>query len=338
LYVGNFGVFGGRAGNFIVQNADLLLALGARMSFKQTGFNFSGFSPKSKKIIVDVDEPELKKPTIKIDSALHLDLRDVIDCLNKTLKTSLPAKAAWIKYAETLKEKFKYDEREYMKGDLVNPYYLSIRLVRLADRDCVIVVGNSCASVSMLQVGIAKNRQRLFGNVNCGSMGYDIPAAIGAAAAAGKPVICATGDGSFQMNIQELQTIVNYNLPAKFIIFNNGGYQAVVQSQATFFNNRLSGCTPESGLTFPSFKKIAYAYDIPYEIVENNTDVDDKLKWLLEQKSYCMLEVMQDTRQPIEPKVMSKKAADGSIYSPPLDDLSPFLPEEIYNEYANFAN
>jgi acetolactate synthase-1/2/3 large subunit len=336
LYFGNFGVFGGRPGNFIIQNADLIISFGTRMSFKQTGFNFSTFAPRAEKIIIDIDAEELKKDTIKIDIPIHADLSDVILSLNQQLDETLPLKEEWMNYCKTLKDRFpSMPEKAYI-SQKVNPYFLANELLERLPQDSITVVGNSCACVSVLQMGISQKGQRLFGSVNCGTMGYDIPAAIGAAVASGKTVICATGDGSFQMNIQELQTIVHNKLPVKFIIFNNYGYQAIVQTQTNFFDGMLAGCTEESGISFPEFEKISYAYGLPYKKVMNHEDVSQGLDWLLQLENYGLLEIIQDIDQPIEPKVMSKKMEDGSLISPPIDDLSPFLNEEEYMKYAKF--
>ncbi|MGP0584732.1 thiamine pyrophosphate-binding protein [Paenibacillus timonensis] len=338
LYFGNFGVFGGRPGNFIIQNADVIFSLGARMSFKQTGFNFSAFAPNAEKIVVEIDSEELKKDTIKIDMPIHADLTDVVLTLNALLKEDLPVKEEWLSYCNSLKNRFSNLPEKAHESDSVNPYYFADKLLSKLPNDSITVVGNSCASVSVLQMGIAHKGQRLFGNVNCGSMGYDIPAALGAAVASGKPVYCATGDGSFQMNIQELQTIVHNNLPVKFIIFNNFGYQAIVQTQTNFFGGHLSGCTKDSGISFPDFDKISYAYGFPYKKITCHKEIDAGLDWLLNLESYGLIEVIQDTTQPIEPKVMSKKLPDGSLISPPIDDLSPFLTQEEYEKYAQFQN
>ena len=338
LYYGNFGVFGGRVGNFIIQNSDLTLALGARMSFKQIGFNYSSFAPNAEKIIVDVDSEELKKSTLDIDIPINADLVDVISALNEFITEKLPIKNVWMNYCNILRDRYKPMPQKASESETVNPYYFASKLQEKMPDDGIIVVGNSCACVSILQMGISKKGQRLFGNVNCGTMGYDIPAAIGAALAAKKAVICATGDGSFQMNIQELQTIVHNNLPVKLIVFNNEGYQAIVQSQKNFFGGVLSGCTRESGISFPSFEKISNAYGIPYKKIICHEDVSTGLDWLLSLDSYGLCEIIQDTSQPIEPKVMSKKLPDGTLVSPPIDDLSPFLEKGEYEKYAKFKD
>lgn len=336
LYYGNFGVFGGRAGNFIVQNSDLLVCIGVRMTFKQIGFNFTAFAPNAKKIVIDVDKEELKKELTRIDIPFHADLVEVIPALNSYLAEPLLSKREWIDYCNMLRLRFAPLSEQYASSEAVNPYYFALKLRDRLPDGSITVVGNSCACVSVLQTGVARKGQRLFGNVNCGTMGYDIPAALGAAAASGGPVVCVTGDGSFQMNIQELQTIVHNHLPVRLFVFNNNGYQAIVQSQKNFFAGQLSGCTPESGISFPSLKKITEAYDIPYRLMMRNDEVDAGIDWLLSLESYGLCEVIQDSNQVIEPKVMSKRSPEGTLVSPPINDLAPFLPQEEYEKYARF--
>ncbi len=330
LYFGNFGVFGGRTGNFIVQNADLIFSIGCRLSFKQTGFNFSEFAKGAKKIVVDVDGEELKKDTVKIDVPILADVSDVITQMTEELDQALPEKKEWVAYCNYLKNMFPIIMDKHSNSQKVNPYYFAGKLNNALDDNSVEVVGNSCACVSILQAGISKIGQRLFGNVNCGTMGYDLPAAIGAAVAKNGSVICITGDGSIQMNIQELQTLVHNKLPVKIFIFNNSGYQAIVQTQTNFFNGHLSGCTPESGVSFPSFEKIAYAYGIPYYCIHNHEEAEKRIAETLNNQGYVICEIIQDTSQPIEPKVLSKRLPDGGMYSPPIDDLAPFLEQAVY--------
>ncbi|MGD9559224.1 MAG: thiamine pyrophosphate-binding protein [Oscillospiraceae bacterium] len=336
LYFGNFGTFGGRPGNFILQNADLFVSLGCRLSFKQTGFNFEAFAPKAKKLVVDVDPDELKKNTIHIDFPVCADVKDVIGGLLEKAGPADKMNPKWLPYCRELKEKYPIYQPHQANSEKVNPYYLAQRLKAVLPDDAILVVGNSCASVSFLQMGVEKQGQLLYGNVNCGTMGYDLPAAIGAEVASRRPVFCLTGDGSIQMNLQELQTIVHNRLPVKIVVFSNGGYQAIVQTQTNFFEGHLSGCTNDSGISFPDFEKLAAAYGIPFRRIASHDEVDPGLAWLVGEGGYALCEVMQDTLQPIEPKVMSRKLEDGSIYSPPLDDLAPFLPKEVYDYYKNY--
>lgn len=333
-YFGNFGIIGGRCGNFLVQNADCILVLGCRMVFKHIGFNYKLFSPRSEKIVVDVDENELNKGLMKIDLPVHADLNDFFDYLNnKDFYSSVDN--VWLEYCKELKEKFPIYSDGNLNENAVNPYYFAKKLLQYSDKDMLTVVGNSCACDCVRQMGVNQEGQRLWGNINCGTMGYDLPGAIGAAVAKGGSVNCVTGDGSIMMNLQELQTIVYNNLPVKIFIHANNGYFAIVQTHTNFFK-RLSGCTCDTGISMPDFSKIAYAFGFPYYRCENNAQLDDVLPKVMNEPGYCICEIVSDTSQPIVPKCKSKIMPDGNIVSPAIDDLFPFLDEDTYKKYSDF--
>nr|WP_317331017.1 thiamine pyrophosphate-binding protein [uncultured Romboutsia sp.] len=336
LYFGNFGVFGGRAGNFIVQNADLVIGFGCRMAFKHIGFNYKEFSKHSKKIIIDIEENELLKKTIDIDIPICADISKLIKEFNN-YDIHIPEKKEWMNYCKNLKEILTIYQDKFESSIDVNPYYFMNKFNEKISNDSITIVGNSGASVCALQMGIQNKNQRLFGNVNCGSMGYDLPASIGASVASKKDVFCITGDGSIQMNIQELQTIKHNKLPIKIVIFNNGGYQSIVNTQNNFFNGKEYGCTNKSGISMPSFKKLADAYDFPYVLIKSHSEIDSKLDEFINIDGFAICEVIQSKEQLIEPRVRSKHNSDGSIYSPPIDDLYPFLDEDEYKKYS-FSN
>lgn len=336
LYYGNFGMIGGRAGNFIVQNADCLLILGCGLRFKHIGFEYKKFSPNSTKIVIDVDEQELLKETIKIDIPIKCDLGDFFKEMEMVEIQYNFMDTQWVSYCNALVKEFPIYQMKYEKSACVNPYYFAKILKNSIPEDAIIVVGNSCACDCIRQSGIQKKNQRLWGNTNCGTMGYDLPAAIGAAAAGnGRDVYCVTGDGSIQMNIQELQTIVYNRLPIKIFIHNNQGYYAIKQTHANFFG-RLTGCNRESGISFPDFERLAYAYAYPYVKIKNHKELQEKLLDFIKTPGYGVCEIISDTAQPIEPKAKSKVLEDGKIISPPLDDLFPFLEKKIYEKYADF--
>lgn len=336
LYFGNFGVIGGRTGNFMVQNADVILALGCRMSFNQIGFNFSAFAPKAYKIIVDVDVDELKKETLKIDMPIHTDMELLIKTMNQKILNAWDKINDWFAYGTALLKRYPIYQEKYKTSIAVNPYYFAHVLGTIIPDDGIIVVGNSGVGGMTLQSGVNKENQRLFGNRNCGTMGYDLPAAIGAAIASKRSVVCLTGDGSLQMNLQELQTVVHNNIPIKLIVYNNSGYLCIVRTQTNFFNGRLSGCTPESGLSCPNMERIANAYGMPYTLIKNHENLDGKLKTFLMQEGYGICEVMQDTEQTTEPRTTSKKLDNGNMVSAPIDELAPLLNEKEYKKYRYF--
>ncbi|MCI8936477.1 MAG: thiamine pyrophosphate-binding protein [Lachnospiraceae bacterium] len=333
-YFGNFGINGGRAGNFIVQNADCLLVLGCRLAFGHIGFNYELFSPNSIKIVVDVDKEELKKETVKIDCAVNVDVKFFLERLVEK-EVSFDMDDQWLRYCCELREKFPVYQAKFGDAKGVNAYYFAAVLKKYMDENAICIMGNNCSSMAIKQCGVEKTTQRMWGNVNCGTMGYDIPASIGASIAAQRQVICCAGDGSFQMNIQELQTIVNYALPIKLFVFNNGGYRLIVLSQSRAFG-RLSGCTKETGLGLPDIQKIAFAYGIPYFSCGQKEGLEEVIEAVLRQDGYAICEIYEDVDQTIEPKLGNIVQKDGSIVSPPISDLTPLLDRELYRKYSDF--
>lgn len=335
MYFGNFGINGGRAGNFIVQNADCILVLGCRLSFGQIGFNYKEFSTNSIKIVIDVDKNELMKNTVHIECPINADIKEFLKWFNHQ-KISMDIDSKWIRYCIELRNTFPIYQTKFKFRKNVNAYYFANVLQKYMAKDGICIVGNSCSSISIKQCGIVNKRQRMWGNINCGTMGYDIPASIGAAIAArNRQIICCTGDGSFQMNIQELQTIVNYNLPIKIFIFNNAGYRSIALSQSKNFG-RLSGCTRESGLILPQIQKIAYAYEFPYYRCEKNENLPEVIGDILSSEGYAICEIIEDEEHMIEPKLGNKILDDGQIVSPTLTDMFPILENEIYDKYVKF--
>lgn len=335
-YYQNFGIVGGRTGNFLVQNADVILSLGCRLSLNQIGFNYEAFAPQAYKIIVDIDSEELKKPTVKIDLPVHCDLKKLLTAINECLCEPLPEKTAWLRYADTLKDKFSLMKQVKSGNTGINPYVMIHKLMEILPDDGTVVVGNSSGSAFALHHGIMKDGQRLFGNRNCGSMGWDLPAALGAAVAKKSMVVCLTGDGSIQMNLQELQTVVLNKIPVKIFIYNNNGYMGIVRTQKNYFDGRLTGCTAESGLDCPDWQKIAYAYGFPYVRVANQQELDAKLQDFLDMPGYGICELIEDSSQGPAFKTTSKKLPDGEIVSAPLDELAPQLETDDFKKYRYF--
>lgn len=334
FYFGMFGTFGGRCGNFIVQNADLLVVFGARLSFKQIGFNYGAFSPGSRKIVIDADPEELKKPTVHIDMPICADVAEVIRSLSGCALDERNVEK-WLSYCRFLKKRFPaYEPKE---ATYITAGRFCHELLGAAPENAIVVLGNNTASVSMLQHGIMKRGQRMYGNVNCGTMGYDLPAAIGAAVASGRDVYCATGEGSLQMNLQELQTIAHNNLPVKIVVFNNNKYQAIVQTHMNFFGGKLAGCTYESGISFPQLEGIAGVYGFRFMRIKQANEIPSAVAWIVSQRESALLELVCDEPDPIVPKLSSRRLEDGNIVSPPIDDLAPFLSREEY-ERCRFEN
>lgn len=331
FYFGNFGINGGRAGNFIVQNADLVIGLGCRMAYRQIGFNYEAFSPKSRKMVVDIDEYELKKPTLNIDVPIHANLADVFDFLEET-DFRFNDSCGWLDYCRKLRDRFPVYLEKFDSSSAINPYYFFRKLQTVLPDDGIVVLGNSSIAGHVLQLGIAKPGQRIINNMNCGSMGYDLPAAIGAAVGAGRTVTLITGDGSIMLNIQELMTVHHYKLPLNIFICNNGGYRGIVRSQGNMFSGRYTGCTTDTGVEMPEFKKLADAFGLKYLKACNHEELDDTLHEVYSDEKACVCEIMQDLDQLIEPRSMSRRTEDGRIISPVIDDLYPFLERNEYEK------
>ena len=328
-FCGMPGTVGMRSGNFVVQNADLLLVLGSRMNIRMISYNKFDFAKNAYKIIVDIDENELKKPTISPDMPICADVKKVIE---KLLKVDYNAThSEWLEWCKGLLDRYpSVQSKYYDNAEVINPYVFIDELFKRLDNNDTICCSNGSACVVTFQAAKIKQGQRMFTNSGCASMGYGLPAAIGAAVCKnGERIICLEGDGSLMMNIQELQTVFHNNYNMKIFILNNDGYHSIRQTQTNLFNPPLVGVNADNGVSFPSFEKIAYAFDIPYERVSDINDVD-KIQSVLDMDGPVICEAIVDCTQNFEPKLSSKVLDDGRIVSPSIDDMFPFLPKEEY--------
>lgn len=333
LFCGRPGTIGERAGNFTVQNSDVLLVLGSRLNIRQTSYNWASFARFATKIQVDVDAAEFEKPMHKPDIAIHSDVKVFLTEMLRQLDTDTatsPAHAKWLAWAVERKAKYPVvQEKQKTEGPPLNPYYFIDRLFALLDEEDVVVCGNATACIVPYQAGKLKRGQRLISNSGSASMGYDLPASIGAAIAKGSRVICLAGDGSLQMNVQELQTVVTNNLPIKIFVLNNGGYLSIRQTQNGFFQGRLIGTGATSGITFPDMLKVGAAYGIPSFSVEKLSDLD-MVKEEMVKPGPTLFDVQFDVTQEFEPRLRSRILPNGKIQTPNLEDMYPFLsPQEL---------
>jgi acetolactate synthase-1/2/3 large subunit len=243
-------------------------------------------------------------------------------------------KAEWITYCERIKNKYRIVTEQEIKqsGSPVNPYVFVDRLTRALPEDQITVCGNGSACVCTFQAAYIKKRQRLYTNSGCASMGYDVPAAIGAYQAAQKPIVCIAGDGSLQMNLQELQTIRHNLMDIKVFVLNNDGYHSIRQTQTSFFGKPLVGVNAQSGVSFPSTEKIAYAYGLPYFKIDKTAMLDQTIEKVLFQNGPALCEVILDSMQAFEPKLSSRKLQDGTMVSSSLEDMYPFLDRKEFEE------
>ncbi len=333
LYFGNSGNVGPRTGNFILQNADVILAIGNSLGFRQTGFNQEGFAPNAKVIMADVDAEESKKPGLNLYKFIHADVKDIIEGFLEADFKIQPS-AAWMNYCKMLKKRF--TPFEAVEGLAMNErvcsYYFWKVFQKYEETDSILALGNNTANSAKLQIGVQCPDQRVITNYTCGSMGYDLPAAIGAAVASGRKVYCVTGDGSIMMNLQELQTVVQNDLPIRLVIFSNDGYGAIRQTSKNFFDGAYIGCTPDSGVSFPSFEKVADTFRMEYRKCRTNAEVEEAVQWLIHNENRCILEIEQRFDDPVTPKVMSRLDENGKMLTPALQDMYPFLAKEDYQE------
>lgn len=335
LYAGRAGIMGDRPGNWAVQNCDLLLSIGSRLSIRQVGYNYQSWARAAYTIVEDVDQEELKKPDLHIDYPVWADARDLLEALDRALPgEAMSAGREWNARCRSWRKEFPVVRREhYEQAEPANVYaFIHALSSSLAEGD-ITVVGNGSACVVGSHAYVIKKGQRFIINSAVASMGYDLPAAIGACVASGgHEIICISGDGSLQMNLQELQTIIHHRMPVKLFVINNGGYHSIRQTQKNFFGEPLVGIGSDSGdLSFPDLEKLAGAYGYPYMRIGSNARLC-KIQDVLAMEGPVVCEVMVDARQNFEPKAASRRMEDGSMVSAPLEDLAPFLPREILKQ------
>lgn len=337
---GRPGSVGTRGGNFVVQCSDLLLVIGCRLNIRQISYNFKEFAHRAYKIIVDIDEAELHKPTVKADLPVYADAAEVMPALVSYLREHEGAAgehAEWLSWCRSVNEKYPAVLPSYYeKKDIINPYVFVQKLTSALDEGDVIACGNGSACVIGFQASELKRNQRLFTNSGCAAMGYGFPAAVGCALARkGERVICLDGDGSFQMNLQELQTVVYNRLNIKLFIINNNGYHSIRQTQTNLFQPPMVGVCDGNGLSMPSFEKLAAAYGLPYVQVKETDLADEAIHRALSMEGPVLCEAIVDETQNFEPKLSSRVLPDGTIVSPEIDDMFPFLPREEYEAVHN---
>ena len=335
LLVGKPGIIGQRRANFAVQNADCILSIGSRLNIKIVGYNYRGFAPKAKKILVDIDSEEMNKPTSLSDLTIHADALEFLEeFLNQVKRKNLAFSKDWIKTCRNWKKRYPNIVKNFFEDKKhVHTYVFYDRLAGLLTNQDVVVSGNGLAALCIYQAFKVKQGQRAFTNNGYGAMGWGLPAGIGACIANNrKRTICVTGDGSIQMNIQELGLVRYHNLPIKIFVFNNAGYTSIRLTQDNFFNGHYVGADEKSGVRNPDFKKIAAAYNLPYQKISTNDELDAKIRNILSMNGPVLCELNISPLQGVIPKTTSYKRKDGTFESSPLEDMFPFLPREELRE------
>jgi acetolactate synthase I/II/III large subunit len=333
LYAGRPSTLGQRGANFIFQNADLLLSLGCRLNVRQIGYTFPAVARVAYKMSVDIDPAELRKPTLKIDLPINADVGEFIRMLDMRLKSKkTPKRAAWLSWCKERIERYPVVLPEYhQRRTPVNPYVFCDILSKCLDSQDVIVSSNGASCVIPIQTMQIKRGQRHIVNSGSAAMGYGLPAAIGACFANGrKRVICLEGDGSIQMNIQELETIAYHSLPLKIFLFNNAGYLSVRTTQSNFFPGNLVGESERTGVGFPDFVRLAKAYGISAYRIRTQKNIGEEIGKVLEADGPVFCDVRMDPNQVFMPRIASKRLPDGRLVSSPLEDMYPFLPEDEF--------
>lgn len=328
LNCGKPGTIGDRGGNFTVQNADLLLVLGSRLNIRQVSYNWASFARRAKKIWIDIDALELQKPSVRPDIAVHADLADLLPVLVAHPNAGpTETHREWLAWARERSVRYPAVLPEYWQSAEVNPYCFIDSLFDALPENQIVVAGNGSACVIGFQACQLKKGQRFWTNSGCASMGYDLPAAIGAWQASGESVVCLAGDGSIMMNLQELQTIVGAAMPIKIFILNNAGYVSIFQSQRNFFGAEV-GAGPNSGVSFPNFANLSAGFGIPYRRIAAHDGMNEAIREALAVSGPVICEVILDEKQTFAPKLSSRQLSDGTIVSPDLEDLAPFLSRE----------
>jgi acetolactate synthase-1/2/3 large subunit len=336
LFMGRPGATGQRAANFVQQNADLILCVGARLDFPQTGFNQAWFAREAKKVIVDIDPAELKKFKFAIDLPICASAGGIVQAINAIAPRSA-GKGAWLAQCRKWQETYPLVSAEQYKSEkgFVDLYvFIETLSSLLAETDVVVPGSSGMGSDVSYQTASIKEGQRMLNSPGIGSMGFGIPSALGACiASGGKRVICVNGDGGFQMNVQELETVKNHDLPIKFFVLNNRGYASIRNTQRNYFNGFYVGSSPESGVSLPDVAKQGMAYGIPSFTISSHGEIETVGRKVLECEGPAICEVFTDPDASLYFRASSFIRSDGSAVSRPIEDLYPFLPRKEF--YAN---
>ena len=356
-FCGRIGTVGQRAGNFTLQNADVILFLGTRNNIRQASYNWENFAKNAYKIVVDIDKAELDKPTVVPDMSVQADLAEFLPKLAALKFGGLAAWKPWLSFSKSLVKKYDFEHTaEYQsKEGIINVYDFVHTLTDCLKENDIMVCTNGSACVCAHQTGIIKKGQRVFWNSGDASMGYGLPASIGAyygSLAARQlsslegnnnfqtsklpnlqtSVICLEGDGSIMMNIQELQTVRYNKLPIKLFVINNAGYSSIRQTQRNFFDGRMTGSGEDSGVSVPEFINVGKAFGIKSVRITSPYTMRYEIEKVLAENGPILCEVMTKQEYAFSPKLSARKLEDGRMISPSLEDMFPFLPRNEYEE------
>ena len=337
LFMGRPGTIGTRPGNFAIQNADLVIVIGSRLNIRQVSYNYKSFAKNAIVYQIDIDANELKKPLYSSKNKIRSDAKFFINELTLCLKKlNYIQDKKWISNLTRLKTDFDImNEKFIVNKNKINPYIAINKIILNLKKNDILVCANASACIIPFQVAQLKKDQRLFSNSGSASMGFDLPAAIGASfAQRNKRVICFAGDGSIMMNIQELQTIASYKLNIIIILMNNDGYLSIKQTHNNFFKNEI-GASPHSNVSFPDFYNLAKTFGIKSKKINTHNQFNNFCKKLNSLKTPFLVDIKFDTHQEFIPRLKSKINNNGKFITPELDDMFPFLDKEILDRVRN---
>jgi acetolactate synthase-1/2/3 large subunit len=326
-YIGRCGTQGDRRGNLAVECSDLIIALGTSLNIRQIGYNYNDFASEKYLCYIDIDSDELKKKTIKknVDLPINSDIKYFLSKYNEKYSNNSSVHKEFLKWSLNIKNKYSTAKEKYPPSKKINPYKFVIKLSKYLKSNDTIVTSNAMSAVAPMVAMPLKKGQRFFGSSGSGSMGYGLPSSIGAALGDSKRrVLCFEGDGSIQMNIQELATVRANNLNILIFVFANNGYHSIRQTQTNYFKDNLVGIDVKTGLSFPELNHIAKAYKIPYKKITKANYIKF-LAGLNELKLPLIVEVELDEKLPYQPRVKSRTDENGNIVSAKLYDMHPYL-------------
>lgn len=347
LYIGRPGTVGNRAGNFAVQCCDVLLVLGCRLNIRLISYNWQAFADQAWFCHVDIDKHELEKPTLNQDLKIEADLNEFFDILEPLAAQQLhsqkknPTWQLWTAWGKNLLSCYPaVDSKQILltsSSAPVNPYHFVSTLFSCLLEEDIVTFADGTACVAGFQAAEIKKGQRLFHNSGCASMGFDIPAAIGAHYASKRKIYCVAGDGSVMMNIQELAIIAGNNLPIVLFVLDNRGYHSIRQTQSNFFPGNAVGCGEESGLPFPDFESVGHGFGIQSMTLTCNQDVTDQIPDICRRDGPLLVVLKLDLGCEFSPKVSSKRLEDGTMVTARLEDMSPFLDRDEFENIVSSA-
>lgn len=335
LYLGRIGIAGQRGANMAVQNCDLLLAIGSHLSIPLTGTLFDAFAREARIVAVDIDIKELEFRTVRVDFSIHCDARlFLVNMLKHYKEIAFKKTSFWRQKCRGYKEFNIIDRRFRGRKDYVDPYiFMDILSDELNSRDVIVVDGGGTNLYISFQAFRVKKGQRLVTSSAIASMGTGLPESIGASFARNKGrTICLTGDGSIQLNIQELQTILHHRLPVKIFVMNNNGYLAIRHTQKAFLKSNFTGSSSGGGLTLPDYQKVAGAYGLKTRRITKNSDILKGIRWALETPGPVLCEIMVSPDQELIATQGFDNNEDGTFSPRPLEDMYPFLDRESFLE------